>query len=144
MKYLNTAIIGMVFAVAATSTVVGGEVNSLRGQNELANAAKMFDQLRVISQKGGFERSWKTQPPSIPHTVEKDRINLDENTCMNCHSPEKYKEEKAVKIGDSHFLDANGAKLEKMSGRRYFCTQCHTPQNNAKPLVDNTFDSSGN
>ncbi|MCP4122309.1 MAG: nitrate reductase cytochrome c-type subunit; periplasmic nitrate reductase electron transfer subunit [Bacteroidetes bacterium] len=144
MENLNTAIIGMIFTIAAVTTAAGGEVNSLRGENDLANDAKMYDQLRVINQKGGFERSWKTQPPSIPHVIEKDRINLDENTCMNCHSPEKFKEEKAVKIGDSHFLDASGAKSEKMNGRRYFCTQCHTPLKNTVPLVENTFKSSGN
>ena len=123
---------------------MGDEVKSLRGANDLANDAKMFDQLRVVSQQGGFERSWKTQPPSIPHTIGKDIINLDENTCMNCHSPEKFKEEKAVKIGDSHYLDAAGVKLEEVSGRRYFCNQCHTTLNNTNPLVENTFNSGGN
>ncbi|MEF1340261.1 nitrate reductase cytochrome c-type subunit, partial [Vibrio rotiferianus] len=33
------------------------------------------------------------------------------------------------------------AVLADMSPRRYFCLQCHVPQANAKPLVENKFKS---
>jgi len=144
MKYLSLTIMAAVFAVASTATAVGENVVSLRGANDMTKAAKMFEKKRVQSQQGGYKRSWKLQPPSIPHTVAKERINLEENTCLRCHSPEKYKEEKAVKIGDSHFIAADGSKSEKVNARRYFCVQCHAPQNNADPLVENTFNSGGN
>ncbi|MCB1961304.1 MAG: nitrate reductase cytochrome c-type subunit, partial [Rhodocyclaceae bacterium] len=29
--------------------------------------------------------------------------------------------------------------LSNISPRRYFCNQCHVPQFDAKPLVENTF-----
>jgi cytochrome c-type protein NapB len=29
--------------------------------------------------------------------------------------------------------------MANVSARRYFCVQCHVPQTNAKPLVENTF-----
>ncbi len=144
MKYLGLTIAVAMIATLTTSTAYSDNVASLRGANNLANSAEMFKKARVMSQQGGFKRAWKLQPPSIPHTIGKDRINLDENTCMRCHSPEKFKEEKAVKIGDSHFVAADGSKSEKVNGRRYFCTQCHTPQNNIDPLVENTFNSGGN
>ena len=144
MKYLNLIILASALALATVSSAVSGEVASLRGANDLAKNAEMFDKTRVMSQQGGYKRSWKLQPPSIPHTIGKERINLEENTCMRCHSPEKFKEEKAVKIGDSHYVAADGSKSDKVNGRRYFCTQCHTPQYDVKPLVDNTFDSGGN
>ena len=144
MKNLKTLITATAFALAGVTAAGSDEVYSLRGANDLASDAKMFDKLRVVSKQGGFERSWKTQPPSIPHTIGRDRINLGENTCMNCHSVERFKEEKAVKIGDSHFLDAEGVKSAEVNARRYFCTQCHTPLNNTDPLIENTFNSSGN
>ena len=144
MKYLNLIILATALVVVSATSAVSGEVVSLRGANELAKDAEMFEKTWIMSQEGGFKRSWKLQPPSIPHTIGKDRINLEENTCMRCHSPEKFKEEKAVKIGDSHFIAADGSKSDKVNGRRYFCTQCHTPQNNIDPLVENTFNSGGN
>ncbi len=144
MKYLSLTIMAAVFAVATVTSAYGGEVVSLRGANELAKDAKMFEKTRIMSQQGGFKRSWKLQPPSIPHTIAKERINLEENTCMRCHSAEKFKEEKAVKIGDSHFIAADGSKSDKVNGRRYFCVQCHAPQNNIEPLVENIFNSGGN
>jgi cytochrome c-type protein NapB len=39
----------------------------------------------------------------------------------------------------THFRDREGQELDNVSPRRYFCTQCHVPQTDAKPLVDNTF-----
>ncbi len=144
MKNLRLAILATALAVATLSSAGGDEIVSLRGSNDLANSAEMFKKVRVQSQQGGFKRAWKLQPPSIPHTIGKDRINLQENTCMRCHSPEKYREEKAVKIGDSHFVGADGVKQETVNARRHFCTQCHTPQNNVAPIVENTFTSDGN
>ena len=144
MKYLSLTLMAAVFAAVPINSAIGDDVVSLRGANDLAKEAKMFDKKKVVSQEGGFKRAWKLQPPSIPHSIEKDRINLEENTCLSCHSPETYKEKKAVKIGDSHFIAADGSKSDKVNGRRYFCIQCHAPLNNATPLVKNTFNSEGN
>ncbi|MFZ1045029.1 MAG: nitrate reductase cytochrome c-type subunit, partial [Pseudolabrys sp.] len=33
-----------------------------------------------------------------------------------------------------------GQVLADVTPRRYFCTACHVPQTDAKPLVDNTFE----
>ncbi len=46
-------------------------------------------------------------------------------------------------MSESHFLDRNGNKLERPAGSRYFCNQCHVPQADAKPLVENSFQSAG-
>ena len=144
MKYFALTMAAAMFATLGASTAISEEVSSLRGANELANGAEMFNKAKVMSQKGGFKRAWKLQPPSIPHTIEKERINLDENTCLRCHAPDKFKQEKAVKIGDSHFIAADGTKSDKVNGRRYFCTQCHAPQTDSQPLVKNLFNSAGN
>lgn len=129
---------GICVAIAATSVIAAG-VNSLRGDLSGDKNSQMFDKKRVVTKEGGFKRSWKLQPPSIPHKISKERINLQENTCMRCHSEEAYKKEKAPKVGDTHFLDEAGKKMEKLSGRRYFCVQCHTTQVDAAPLVENVF-----
>ena len=89
--------------------------------------------------EGGFDRSWELQPPSIPHSIEKDRISLQENTCMTCHSKENFEKEKAPEIAESHYVARDGSTLDKPSSRRYFCNQCHTPQADLAPLVENTF-----
>lgn len=99
------------------------------------------ERLRLINQRGGFERNYEKQPPLVPHQVEKEQIDLKTNTCLKCHSDKNYQEAKAPKLGDSHFLDRDGKKLDQVSGRRWFCTQCHVPQEDATPLVENTFKS---
>ena len=75
----------------------------------------------------------------IPHAIEKYEISLRINGCLKCHSEETYQTEKAPKLGDSHYLDRDGKRLEKLSMRRYFCTQCHAVQFDGVPLVDNAF-----
>jgi nitrate reductase (cytochrome), electron transfer subunit len=86
-------------------------------------------------------RTFEGQPPLIPHAVRNfDEISLEENQCVSCHGPAKYKEKNAPKIGDSHFLDpATGQKLAEVSMARHNCVQCHVPQVDAPPLVGNQF-----
>lgn len=75
----------------------------------------------------------------IPHKIDKDTINLKTNTCMKCHSEKTYLQKKAPKAGDSHYVSRDGKVLETISSRRYFCNQCHAPQLNAEPIVNNEF-----
>jgi cytochrome c-type protein NapB len=126
-------------SVTALLSMSVGAMESLRGDNELDKEAQMFVKRKPVTAKGGFERSFKQQPPLIPHSIEKDEITLRGNTCMRCHSKENFEREKAPKVGDSHFTDRDGKVLEKLSSRRYFCEQCHVSQVNASPLVENNF-----
>ena len=133
--------------LAVTSAFLGllalggaqADLLSLRGALKGDANSEMFDKKRVVTKEGGFKRTWKLQPPSIPHKISKERINLEENTCMRCHSAENFKKEKAVKVGDSHFKDAMGKVQKDLNGRRYFCTLCHMTQVDANPLVENVF-----
>lgn len=127
------------FFLAVFSTAAVAEVSSLRGANALDAGAEMFEAKKSVTMEGGIERNWELQPPSVPHSIEKDRVNLQENTCMKCHSAANFEKEKAPKAGDSHFEDRDGNTLEKVSSRRYFCNQCHTLQADAPPLVENIF-----
>lgn len=85
-------------------------------------------------------RTFSTQPPVVPHSVEKfDEINLEGNQCLECHSAAMAKKSNAPVIGDSHFIDREGNKHVDATNARYNCTQCHVPQVDAPPLVENVF-----
>ena len=56
-----------------------------------------------------------------------------------CHARTRIEESKAIPIPATHYLDRDGTMRGDISPRRYFCTQCHVPQDEVKPLVDNTF-----
>jgi cytochrome c-type protein NapB len=133
---LTATLVVLIFSGAA----MAGAVDSLRGGQALTDDAKAPAKKQVLVVKGGIERSYKQQPPVIPHKTDKDEINLKVNTCMNCHSEKTFEAKKAPKVGDSHFVDRDGNVLKTISSRRYFCEQCHAPQVNADPLVENTFE----
>ena len=138
-KTILTAITALGIILGAAPTMAVESISSLRGDHDLDAEAIEATKKKQVSQKGGFERSYKQQPPMIPHSTEKDVINLKSNTCLKCHSKATAKKEKAPVIGESHFVSRDGEVQEKMSSRRYFCTQCHAPQVDASPLVRNDF-----
>ncbi len=128
-----------VFMLLLLPNTLSAGVESLRGANPLDAPAKIFSAKKQQKVEGGFERSWKQQPPPIPHEIDKDRISLRENTCLKCHSKENHEKEKAPEVGESHYVDRTGKKLTNISQRRWFCNQCHVPQVDAAPLVGSTF-----
>jgi cytochrome c-type protein NapB len=85
------------------------------------------------------DRDFVQQPPLIPHTTANYQITLNFNKCMDCHAWQKTKASGAVKVSVTHFRNREGQELDNISPRRYFCTQCHVAQTDAKPLVENTF-----
>jgi len=86
-----------------------------------------------------MDRNFTDQPPLVNHEVDKYPITKSVNKCLDCHSLENYKKEKATKIPTTHFVGADGRTLSTPSSRRHFCLQCHVPQIDTKPLVENTF-----
>lgn len=89
----------------------------------------------------GFARAYRQQPPLIPHKVDAYQITTDNNACMNCHDWPGNTRVHAPKISETHYVDRQGVRLDKVAGTRYFCRQCHVPQDDAKPLVGNTFEN---
>ncbi len=90
---------------------------------------------------GMFSRAYRQQPPLIPHRVDGYQITKDFNQCMNCHDWPANLKAGAPKASETHYSDREGNRLDKISGTRFFCTQCHVPQVDAKPLVTNTFQN---
>lgn len=138
-KMLLIAITAFGVILGSSPAMAKESISSLRGDHDLDGTALKAKKMKQKSMKGGFDRSYKQQPPMIPHKVDKDKITLTTNTCMKCHSKATYKKEKAPMIGESHFTDRDGKVLKKVSARRHFCNQCHAPQVDASPLVRNDF-----
>lgn len=136
--------ITMILVVLATVSIsmqaTSEPISSLRGasdinQNSSAPAAKNYNK-----DEQPIARDYVQQPPLIPHKITNYRINLKSNKCMSCHSWSNYREAGATKISQTHFESRDKNVLANVSARRYFCTQCHVPQVNAPPLVENKFE----
>ncbi|MEC4723648.1 nitrate reductase cytochrome c-type subunit [Noviherbaspirillum sp. CPCC 100848] len=84
-------------------------------------------------------RNYAMQPPIVPHKIEGYQIDKNANRCMMCHARTRTQESQAPMISVTHFMDRQGNFLAELSPRRYFCLQCHVPQADLKPLVDNEF-----
>jgi cytochrome c-type protein NapB len=134
----HIATLTLTLAVVAMSGAALG-VESLRGES-IEDPSTKPERHKVEVVQGGFERSYKEQPPMIPHGIEKYSVDLRQNGCLKCHSETTAKKENTKPTPESHFLDRDGNKLDHLSSRRYFCTQCHAVQLEGAPLVENTFD----
>ena len=143
-KAMKKTILTLAFSLAAlsvTATSSAAEaIPSLRGTHDLTAQSVEPDKRKLMVVEGGIERSYKQQPPMVPHEVDKYPVTLKDNGCLKCHSEKTYEQEKSPKIGDSHYEDRDGKVLETMSPRRYFCTQCHAAQLEGEPLVSNMFE----
>lgn len=96
-------------------------------------------------------RAYLNAPPQVPHDVgDFLPITAEVNMCAACHSlPEAWgKPRKAgapTPIPPSHYADQRnspGKVTDHLINARYTCNQCHVPQANAQPLVENTFGAS--
>ncbi|MBH9552295.1 nitrate reductase cytochrome c-type subunit [Inhella gelatinilytica] len=131
---------------AAVAAVYGcaqfAGVSTLRGSNADTVDVAPNDKTYVGKRPGGGQeriaRSYKEQPPLIPHAIDNfDEITVSDNQCMDCHSPSSAAAKKAPAVPQSH-VDATGNKGLNMA--RYQCNSCHVPQVDAKPLVENRFE----
>lgn len=86
------------------------------------------------------KRNYPMQPPTIPHKIRGYQVDLNSNKCLSCHSRRQVADSQAPMVGVTHYMDRDGNFLAEVSPRRYFCNQCHVPQIDAKPLVENTFE----
>ena len=130
------ALAGLVTAFPAGAL----DLRSLRGDRPLDVGSKRPARAEVIlPDEGKFEKSYDTHPPMIPHKVEKTRISLKKNQCLRCHGDLEHKEIDAPMVSKTHFVNREGERLGHVSTRYYFCTQCHAPQTDKTPLVQNVF-----
>lgn len=146
MKRQLTIVFAMLVfsAISLPAWSAEGGAKSLRG-SEASAEDQAFDEKAQIGKRPGVQklvtRSFQQQPPVIPHATNNfDEITLEENQCLTCHGADKFKEKKAPKIGDSHFRNfQTGEIMKQVSSARHNCMQCHVPQTDTAPLVENTF-----
>lgn len=117
-------------------------VATLRGSNADSADQAPTDKAYLGKRPGGGQeliaRSFKEQPPLIPHAVDQfDEITVSDNQCMDCHSPRSAPAKKAPAVPSSHAAETGGKGLNLA---RYQCNSCHVPQVDAKPLVANRFE----
>ncbi|MCK5897040.1 MAG: nitrate reductase cytochrome c-type subunit [Cocleimonas sp.] len=123
----------------ATPAIEFVGVTSLRGEHGLKDISQIADNKQLPADSLPIARNYFQQPPLVPHRVREYKITRNNNKCLSCHSWKNYEKARATKISQTHFADRNGNAQSTVAARRYFCNQCHVPQVNAKPLVENGF-----
>ncbi len=138
----NTAgwVMVLVLAAAATAGFAQGMTDAMRGrtplQDEPAPPALQNQENKDVRRT----RAFAMEPPTIPHKIEGYQIDRNANRCMSCHARTRIEESKAIPVSPTHYMDRDGTIRGDLSPRRYFCTQCHVPQDDVKPLVSNTYE----
>lgn len=123
------------------STQLGLRSVELNDEKDIVLANNEF-LLKAPGEAVPLQRSYTNAPPLIPHSI-KDflPITADNNACISCHDKAVAASMNATPMPRTHYTDLRtGVYLgDKMSLRRYNCTQCHVAQSNAKLKVGNTF-----
>lgn len=130
---------GLVQAQDAGAVLHTGQLDALRGDMALERDPAP-DRIRdPLKDQGIQDRQYIHQPPLVPHQVRGYEVDLKVNRCLSCHGWKNAATRNAPRVSVTHFEPRDGMTLSDISPRRYFCMQCHVPQTDAKPLVDNTF-----
>lgn len=135
---LASAGLALGLALLPTGGALTEELRTLRGEQPVQDNPAAPD-VQTYREGGTHERNYRQQPPLVPHKVDKYEIDLKVNQCMYCHDWSNNKKMGAPQVSETHFIDRNGRRLDQVAGTRWFCTQCHVPQTDAKPLVGNEF-----
>ena len=133
-------LLGVSFFIGGIASALAAEaVQSLRGDQTVENSSVPAEVIKWQHEADPVPRSYFSQPPLIPHRVQGYTINLKFNKCLTCHSPANYKVSVATRVSPTHFYGRDRKKTQQVAARRYFCLQCHVPQSEAKPLVENSY-----
>ena len=138
----KTAALTLLLALGAAALpgLTGAQMaDPMRGAAGLEQTNAVQDFKPVMKEQPPLERAYVQQPPLIPHEIDGYIINANSNKCLTCHSWDNFRQARATKISLTHFRDRDGKELSNVSASRYFCTQCHVPQVDAQPLVENAF-----
>jgi nitrate reductase (cytochrome), electron transfer subunit len=137
--------------IAGATVLVSGAIYAQTAQSpvqivpRVTGAAKPMGEVpapplpRAITDDKRVMRNYPEQPPVIPHSIDNYQLTLKANRCLECHRREYTESSGAPMISITHFMDRDGQMLADVTPRRYFCTACHVPQSDARPLVPNTF-----
>lgn len=114
-------------------------IATLRGETDLGAEPVAPRVAEIDDTDRRQSRNYPEQPPVIPHDITAYRIDLNSNKCLSCHARARTGDSGAPMVSITHFMDRDGQFRAAVTPRRYFCTQCHVPQQRVKPLVENLF-----
>ncbi len=140
MKQSMAAAMLMLVLVA---TVAGaqqpGLADALRGPTPINQETTPAPLVNQENKDVRRTRAFAWQPPTIPHRIDGYQIDRNANRCLSCHARSKIEESKAIALSLTHYMNRDGTMRGDVSPRRYFCTACHVPQDEVKPLIGNTY-----
>ena len=121
------AALALLSTASALSTIVVAQDKGVKGLREapINQIDPAPDVYKQSTPSEGFGRAYRQQPPLIPHKIDNYQITTDNNACMTCHDWPGNTRVHAPKISETHYVDRQGARLDKVAGTRYFCQQCH-------------------
>jgi nitrate reductase (cytochrome), electron transfer subunit len=136
--------LGIILLTAALATGSGSLVaetltSGLRGPAPLDDEGPAPPMTPMRNTAEREVRNYPEQPPVIPHSIDGYQIDLQSNKCLSCHARARTAESQAPMVSITHFMDRDGQFLASVSPRRFFCTECHVPQNVTNPPVSNDF-----
>ena len=135
---------GLAVILAASLAMIGvalaeNQVSTLRGTADLDANETSPTIPKIVNSDLRKVRNYPEQPPLIPHKIDGYQIDRNVNQCLECHQRTAIEVSQAPMVSVTHFMDRENQVLAEVSPRRYFCTQCHVPQHEARPLLKNTF-----
>lgn len=139
MKLFARLLLAAACAAVALPAPAQKALDNMRGPTPLAETVKPAPIVNPDNSDVKRTRNYAMQPPVIPHKIENYQTDKNANRCMMCHARTRTQESQAPMISVTHFMDRDGNFLAELSPRRYFCLQCHVPQANLNPLVNNQF-----
>jgi nitrate reductase (cytochrome), electron transfer subunit len=122
------------------STAVGADLDGIRGTTPITAEPAVPPLSPDVADNELRPRSSHEQPPVIPHPVRDYRIDASINECLSCHGRTRTAQFPAAPISIAHYVDRSGRVSDSLAPGRYFCTQCHVPQTEASPLIDNRYE----
>jgi len=139
MKRTGIALLAFAIAASASSLTAQTVTSGLRSPAPLNDKGPAPPMLPNRNTSEREARNYPEQPPVIPHSIDGYQIDLHSNKCLSCHARARTAESQAPMVSITHFMDRDGQFLASISPRRYFCTECHVPQNVTNPPVSNDF-----
>jgi cytochrome c-type protein NapB len=139
MRKFLTLLVAALLGVAASGASAQRALDNMRGPTPLAETTKPAPMVNPDNSDVRRARNYAMQPPVIPHKIEAYQVDKNANRCMMCHARTRTQESQAPMISVTHFQNRDGNFLAELSPRRYFCLQCHVPQADLRPLVENTY-----
>jgi len=133
------AALTLALVLAAAPALAQPVVDAMRGATPILQATQPPRMANEVNDDIRQPRNFAQQPPVIPHRVNGYQIDKNFNKCLDCHAHTKTLFSQAVPVSLTHFVGRDGQRLGQVSTRRYFCLQCHVPQEAMKPLVGNSF-----